>query len=224
MSTKENTHPSVKISKNAWAQSPKIGAEWNTLIGRSEGALSPSMNGAAVVESFAKGPFGEVDLVAAISTLNEQIDEIRRGDMSGPEAILYAQVNALQSIFVNLARRANSQEYLRQFEAYMTFALKAQAQCRATLEALNEIKFPKSATFVKQANIANQQQVNNGISPRAEKTANPANELLPEANHGALDAGATEATGHSHPTMEAVGEIHRPKNQQGKKAERAECP
>ena len=39
----------------------------------------------------------------------------------------------LETIFTSLARRATSQEYLKQFQAYLGMALKAQAQCRATL-------------------------------------------------------------------------------------------
>jgi hypothetical protein len=72
--------------------------------------------------------------------------------------------------------------------------LKAQSQSRATIQALTELKYPKQATFVKQANIAHgHQQVNNGTTaqkdatlgeqPRAEKISNQPNELL-EAHHG----------------------------------------
>jgi len=39
----------------------------------------------------------------------------------------------LQTIFSNLARKAVAQEYLKQFQVNLTLALKAQAQCRATL-------------------------------------------------------------------------------------------
>ena len=43
---------------------------------------------------------------------------------------------------------------------------KRQAQCRATLEALAEIKNPRPVAFVKQANISGgHQQVNNGMQP-----------------------------------------------------------
>lgn len=50
--------------------------------------------------------------------------------------MLLDQAHALQAIFVNLPRRANKQKYLRQWEAYIRAALKAQSQCRATLETL----------------------------------------------------------------------------------------
>ena len=222
MSTTENKNPWVKVTKHGSAQAADNGKSWDTLLQQAEASLSPSLNGAAVLEVFAKPSFGAVDVTAAISTLNEQIAEIQRGDMSGPEAMLYAQATALQAIFVMLSRKAVAQEYVAQYQTFMGLAFKAQAQCRTTLEALNEIKFPKSTTFVKQANIANQQQVNNGDLAREEKKADPTNELLKEANHGALDKGATATAGHSHPKVETVGEIDGPKNQQRQKPKRAE--
>ena len=38
---------------------------------------------------------------------------------------------------------------LKQFQVYLSLALKAQAQCRATPEALAEIKNPRPIAFVK---------------------------------------------------------------------------
>ena len=74
--------------------------------------------------------------------------------------------------------------------AYMRLALKAQGQCRATLETLANIKNPRPVAFVQQANIAHgPQQVNNGMAPsqgepaQATKNAFEPNELL-EQQHG----------------------------------------
>ena len=77
--------------------------------------------------------------------------------------------HALQAIFMNLARRAASPEYLKQWEAYLRMAMKAQNQCRMTLETLATIKNPP-VVFARQANINNggQQQVNNGPVPPTE--------------------------------------------------------
>ncbi len=44
----------------------------------------------------------------------------------------------------------------------MRLALKAQNQTRTTLQTLAELKAPKQIAFVRQANIGNQVQVNNG--------------------------------------------------------------
>jgi len=222
MSTKKDDETWVKISKRSWVKSTKETKNWNGELEAAEVASSPTLNGAAVVETFAKAPFGALDAVAVVSALNEQIAEVKNGDMSGVEAMLFSQATALQSIFVSYARRAHSQEYQHNLEAFMALALKAQAQCRATLEALNEVKFPKSATFVKQANIAQQQQVNNGSPPRAEKKADSSNELLKEANHGALDTSAADAAERGDPTMETVGEIDGAKHQRGEKAKQPE--
>jgi len=224
MNTEKKDHPSVEITKHCCAQAAATEESWERLQQKASVALSPTMNGAAIVEAFAKAPFGAIDALAAISSLNEQLEEIQRGDMSGPEAMLYAQATALQSIFVAYARRACAQEYQRNLEAFMSLALKAQAQCRATLEALNEMKFPKSATFVKQANIANQQQINNGTPARAEKTSISTTELLTEAKHATLDLGGTGETEKLNSQLDAVEAIHGTKNRQREKEERPERP
>ena len=101
-----------------------------------------------------------------LDDLRERIKKVQGGDMQPVEAMLFGQAMTLETIFTSLARRATSQEYLNQFQAYLGMALKAQAQCRATLEALAEIKNPHPVAFVKQANISGgHQQVNNGMQP-----------------------------------------------------------
>ena len=73
--------------------------------------------------------------------------------------------NDSNSFVGNLARRAalNMGEYMYAAETYLRLALKAQGQCRATLETLAVIKNPQPIAFVRQANIAHgPQQVNNG--------------------------------------------------------------
>jgi len=57
----------------------------------------------------------------------------------------------------------NMSEYINAAEIYLRLALKAQAQCRTTVETLVEMKNPRPVAFVSQANISNgPQQVNNG--------------------------------------------------------------
>lgn len=101
-------------------------------------------------------------------------------------------------------------------------ALKAQGQCRATLETLAAIKNPP-VVFARQANInaGGQQQVNNGPmpnSPRASarpgETASAPNELLEDATHGSaqLDIRATAAAGRTNQGMEPVGAFNRAAN------------
>jgi hypothetical protein len=89
---------------------------------------------------------------------------------------------------VNLARRATKQEYMKNWEGYLRMALKAQNQCRMTLETLATIKNPP--VFTKQANINNggQQQVNNGAEPVA---------VLPGAQAGAVIESLPAPTAHN---------------------------
>jgi hypothetical protein len=92
-------------------------------------------------------------------------------------------------------------EYIEASEKYMRLALKAQAQCRATIETLAAIKNPP-LVIAKQANIsAGHQQVNNGNPPRAEVSSKQPNELLEHSHEPRLDPGATGTTGSRDPKM-----------------------
>jgi len=118
--------------------------------------------------------------------------EIKKGDLSTLEAMLTSQSLLLNHIFSEAANRAadNMNDYPKISQTFMNMALKAQSQCRCTVEAINEIKNPKSVTITKQANIADQQIVNNGnmnTSSRAEKKADESNELLEQINSESLD-------------------------------------
>ena len=152
------------------------------------------MNAAAVVSVYGKPlGVGDDDLLALLDTLADDMKDLWTGDMKRAEAMLFGQAHALQAIFTNLARRASSQEYLKQWEAYLRMALKAQNQCRMTLETLATIKNPP-VVIARQANINNggQQQVNNGAdtpAPSGQQSTHAANmqaaqtELL-EQRHG----------------------------------------
>ena len=182
--------------------------------------LSPTIQNAVGVHAWSKFA-GEADLADTVTDLREQVKEVQAGDMGRVEAMLYGQAMTLQTIFTNLARRAVSNEYLSQFQANLTLALKAQAQCRATLAALAEIKNPRPVSFVQQANIANgPQQVNNGAGTQAstqgthppahaEKTEAAQNELLEHQHGNYLDTGAQGQAGRADRKLEAVATRHR---------------
>ena len=93
----------------------------------------------------------------------------------------------------------------------MKLALKAQNQCRMTLETLAAIKNPP-VIYARQANFANgPQQVNNGVIPHAAKNESAPNELF-ENKHGEgewLDGGAPREAIGSDPAKAAVGAINR---------------
>ena len=105
----------------------------------------------------------------------------------------------------------------------MKLALRAQGQCRATLETLANIKNPRPVAFVKQANISNgPQQVNNGtvdasdaVVRAREENPNPQNELLTDtrATHGKpVDTRAKSKAGRSNPRVATVETGHRAAN------------
>jgi hypothetical protein len=82
--------------------------------------------------------------------------------------MLYCQAYALQAIFVDSLLQVKKHEWFSTSEAFMRMALKAQSQCRATVETLATIKNPP-VVFARQANIAQgPQQVNNAMMPLGE--------------------------------------------------------
>jgi len=93
-----------------------------------------------------------VDVPTLVQTLREQGAAANRNDLSQAEAMLMNQATALQTLFARMAERATGAEYMPNFEIFMRTALKAQSQCRATLETLAAIKNPP-LVYAKQANI-----------------------------------------------------------------------
>lgn len=145
--------------------------------------LSPTIQSAVGVQAWGKFA-GEVDLGNLLEDLRTRVEKVQGGDMRPVEAMLYGQAMTLETIFTSLARRATSQEYLKQFQAYLGLALKAQAQCRATLEALAEIKNPRPVAFVKQANISGGHQQVNNAQPAASTQGGGSVESLPAPETG----------------------------------------
>lgn len=188
-------------------------------------SLLPSVNAAAVIIEYGK-PVGEHGMVELARALNMDIKQVQAGDMSSAEAMLAAQAAALQSIFMNFSRRALNQEYQGHLESFFRMALKAQNQCRMTLETLATLKNPQ-VVFARQANINNggQQQVNNGPAPampapaapptRAAETVTAKNELLGVSDGQWLDTGAQGQAGGADQGLGAMAEVHRPTNREG---------
>ena len=176
-------------------------------------SLTASTMSAVLTDAFTKKLFPNSEIVDVASVLSEKITDIQNGDMKPIEAMLIAQAQALQTMFVSLGREAVGKTQLNQYTAFMNLALKAQSQSRATIQALIELKYPKQATFVKQANIANgHQQVNNGTNTHAhaKEKDNQPNELL-EVNNGSttMDTRATQTTIPQDKTMATVAAQHR---------------
>lgn len=177
----------------------------------------PEIGAAAVMEAWSPDTH-DVNVLA--TELASQVKAVNQGDMQRTEGILISQAQALDAIFVNLMRRSVNQTNAAHWEMYMRMGMKAQSQCRATLQALAEMKNPRPVAFVKQANINNggHQQVNNGVAAGDPERSTPAREiqfeqskLLEGVGNGStyMDAGATGATAGSNQVLEAVGVVHR---------------
>jgi hypothetical protein len=175
---------------------------------------------------------GELSLSDMVRSLAASGKAVNGGNLQAAEQTLTAQAISLNAIYTELARRAamNMGEYPDSFERYMRLALKAQGQCRTTLETLAEIKNPP--VFAKQANIAHgNQQVNTAEQqvvnppPHAGGKADSSNELFKElADATGLDAGAQEQTAGANPWLATVDAIHRAKVGRGQGPSRPEQP
>ena len=171
----------------------------------------PTIQAAATIQKWGEDS-QEVNALAR--ELSAQVAAVNGNDLTRTEGMLIAQAHTLDALFNNLARRTHGQQYLSQFETYLRLALKAQSQCRATLETLAAIKNPP-VVFAKQANIAaGHQQVNNSVarpsdSSRARETENEQNKLSRDGNELPPDTEASTLAGRVDPQMEAVGELHR---------------
>jgi hypothetical protein len=217
MTTERGSLPSTKTSEQRRKNLTLVRRN-----GQSEGAamaestLRPAINAAVVVDAYQDHVLGnDLDMNTLVDTLQANMGKSNSGDMSELENMLIGQATALQTIFVSLARRAQSQQYQRNLEAFLGLALKAQAQSRATIQAIVDLKYPRQATFVKQANIANgPQQVNNGmVNTRTLENQTEQIEVLEGLTHGSkkLDTRAAAAAERSNSRLETMAAGDRPK-------------
>lgn len=164
--------------------------------------------------------------------LEATIEAVRSGDMSSLEAMLVSQAVALQSVFADCASRARAQSSREASGTLMGIAMKAQAQCRATVQTIGELKTPRTTVFTRQANVnagSGNQQVNNGVplshAPAREEVQPAQNELEALENSSGstpMDGRATPAPSRSYQAARPVDLFHRATNHGGQKHEREE--
>lgn len=182
----------------------------------------PDVSAAAVIETWQRNTH---DINALAEELRCQVNAVNRGDLRRAEGMLISQAHVLENMFAILARRATEEKYLKQWDVYMRMAMKAQNQCRMTLETLATIKNPP-VVFAKQANINNggQQQVNNTTVPESRTVRASAhagnsgicqNKLLEERDEQRLDARKTSTAGRANSNLVPVEAINWPSNRRG---------
>lgn len=182
--------------------------------------------GAFVVDGNTNSVSSQIDLEFARGVIGQGIDEIKKGDLSKLEEMLYSQAVALNMMFTNLSRRASIQTNVDIRAVLANLALKSQNQSRNTIQTLINLKQPNQTSFIKQqTNVANgHQQINNGVAQSSpEKLLNEPIELL-EGQHGKrLDGGTKAKTKGVNTKLEALGEVHRGKDSPRKGKVKQKC-
>lgn len=176
-------------------------------------ALSPAANSAAVVAEYSEIVFGTVDNQVLLEELLYQISCDDDHSINKCKEMLLGQAFALQSIFVRLSRLAAMEKNIEKIQRLLNLGLKAQNQCRTTMEALAGMNRPP-AIYAQQANIAQgHQQVNNKECFVSGKIKSGNNEVLEDKDEeNRLVSGTQSQTVGCNPAMEAVVEVNRSKN------------
>lgn len=202
--TKQNKLPSSRLED----KSPeRIAAE----VG-----LSPVFSNSQTASLFADDVLSEkIPRGEAISVMVSTVDKVSAGDLRNCEATLVAQAITLDAMFNSLARKAASQmdANMQAVETCLRLALKAQGQCRATLQTLAEIKNPRPLAIVKQANIAHgHQQINNETpSPKRARRPKSVKQTIGTGNHESrLDTGAASTPSGIDPQLETLEAVDWP--------------
>lgn len=169
-----------------------------------------------VIQAYKKS---SVPVEEIVDSLRDHAEAVNEGDVTLAEAILTSQAIALHAMFGDLASRAAVQTSLQARQVLTQLALKAQGNSRATLQTLVEAKNPRQVAFVKQTNVAQTQQVNNGSVPppasaRARKTKTTPIKLIADDKNGSttLDGRAATRAGKTNQGDAAVAVVLRSEN------------
>lgn len=181
---------------------------------------SPALAASRAIQAVeAKGGFSRyLDTPELINCLRDQAAVVKGGDLALAEAMLMNQATTLQSLFSRLIERGMGCDMLPGFEANLRMALRAQSQCRATLETLAAIKNPP-IVYARQANVTTgPQQINNGTAIAASRAPEKESQQtqLSGGTHELLpDARAQGLASRIDPPMATVGEIDRAEDRSG---------
>ena len=114
--------------------------------------IGPSFRHGQTTAQLLKANLGDTAIAPGLADYAEALAEkakaAARGDLTCASQMLASQAMTLDGIFTEMARRMalNMGEYLGATETYARIALKAQANSRATLEALAKLHQPREQT------------------------------------------------------------------------------
>jgi hypothetical protein len=200
MSFKEQKDREIKLTQKEGATLEQMATEY---------MLDPKTVGSLIVDANKSNISSQVDMECAREIIGKGMDDIKKGDLSKLEEMLYSQAVALNMMFANLSRRASIQTNVDIRTKLATLAFKSQNQSRNTIQTLINLKQPSQTSFIKQANIAHgHQQINNGVSS-PENLTKQSNELLEVQDGKWLDRGEKAKAEGVNSKLEAMGEVHR---------------
>lgn len=194
---------SKELSKAAKASNKKTSIPLNKIT-------DPIALGSGAIASIMDSGNNTKAVDAAKDGVEETLSKVRSGNLEDLESILVNQVYVLNGLFnqlviqgkASLSDPAVMQSLPNHPKTMLNVALKAQTQCRATVQTINDLKNPKKTTFIKN-------QLNNVKMELEERI-----EQLEDTEHGSkkLDRG-TEGTAISiNPEVEALEVINRGKD------------
>lgn len=113
--------------------------------------VQPAFKNAIATSGFISKMIGGVELPGLTDYANElqkTSTKAAEGDLAMASKMLAAQAVTLDTMFSELARRTamNMGDYINAAERYGRLALKAQSNCRATLEAMAKLHQPREQT------------------------------------------------------------------------------
>ena len=140
---KAQTNNSLTVNQGD-SETPEFATARAILAPHFRHAVTASQIHKAQFGSLEGGP-GHADYADAIRAKG---DAAAKGELCFASRMLSAQAVTLDNIFTEMARRMalNMGDYLSASETYARIALKAQAQSRATLEALAKLHQPREQT------------------------------------------------------------------------------
>jgi hypothetical protein len=187
--------------------------------------IDPSLSAGLVAANYAAPLYAswrKISMTNVQDAIDLVADTVKSGDLSDIEKMLVSQAIALQTMFTTLAAKAGSTAVGANMAMLTNLALRAQAQGRATLDSLVNLKHPRTTVIAKQANVggSGMQQVNNVLSPAhvpAHEAAQQNKMEVLEVGDGSttLDAGATCPAIKNRSGDEAVEVGHRPTQRGG---------
>jgi hypothetical protein len=185
----------VEPTKTPSTSQPAGGSEGLTpaLVG-----LDPKVSAVFTAGLFGKGTFGDIDVVDACQVLWDFAEKAQQGNLDAQRAMLVGQSVALNAMFTEMARRAaaNMGEYPQAMELYMRLSLKAQAQSRATIEALDRLTNGREQT-VRHVHVDN--RGGQAVIADNVNTGGKDNGRIDDQSHATGAAGGGSALLGSHP-------------------------